>query len=428
MATMLRRVVYITRRYGVTPTRLDGAIQLFLQILERFQCPASFPITAILLERYKDWINPYLSQNLELAVHGYAHIDYSKRDPSVLQEHLQYARQAFANAGLECAGFRSPYLKIPDGLYDVLAGMGFSYASNQSYLWDTILGDLPPLAFDTALSRVIRFYQPQLASERRSLPEMRGDIVEIPVSLPDDEILLDRWGLQNETEIGGIWCKILYRSHELGELLTLQLHPERIRRCEQALTGLLEAARALTPPVWLTRLSDVSAWWRSRSTVQVECTKMESNRWRVQIEGAPEAALMVRGAQVAERSTACSDGYHLDNAAVTVGEKGVECTVISPHRPIVGVSPACPPGLISLLRQEGYVWQSVTEEGDYSVYLDPSRVEIENERAVLAYLEQSKRPLVCIGHWPRGFRSAMCVTGDIDALTIWDFGSRLLGK
>jgi peptidoglycan/xylan/chitin deacetylase (PgdA/CDA1 family) len=420
--------MYIIQRYGVTPTRLDGAIRRFLQILDRFQCPGSFPITAVLLERYRGWINPYLTRNLEFAAHGYNHIDYSERDPSLLQEHLQHARRAFANAGMECAGFRSPYLKNPDGLYDVLAGMGFSYGSNQSHLWDTILDDFPLLASDTALSRVRKFYQPQLASERRSLPEMRGTIVEIPVSLPDDEILLDRWDLQDETQIGGIWRKILYRSHELGELFTLQLHPERIHRCEQALTGLLEAARALTPPVWLARLSDVSVWWRSRSSIHVECTKLESNRWRIQIEGAPEAALMVRGAQVVERSTACGDGYHFINAAMTSDGKGVECTVISNHRPIVGVSPACPPGLISLLRQEGFAWQSVTDAGDFSVYLEPSQVEIENEWAVLAHLEQNNRPLVRVGRWPRGFRSALCVTGDIDALTIWDFGSRLLGK
>jgi hypothetical protein len=32
-----------------------------------------------------------------------------------------------------------------------------------------------------------------------------------------------------------------------------------------------------------------------------------------------------------------------------------------------------------------------------------------------------------LGLWPAGARSALAVTGDIDALTLWDFGLRLLG-
>ena len=35
--------------------------------------------------------------------------------------------------------------------------------------------------------------------------------------------------------------------------------------------------------------------------------------------------------------------------------------------------------------------------------------------------------LVRFGVWPRGNRSALSVTGDIDALTIWDFAHRFRG-
>jgi hypothetical protein len=42
-------------------------------------------------------------------------------------------------------------------------------------------------------------------------------------------------------------------------------------------------------------------------------------------------------------------------------------------------------------------------------------------------IEESKRPLVRLGTWPDGARSALAVTGDIDALTIWDFAARFRG-
>ena len=83
--------------------------------------------------------------------------------------------------------------------------------------------------------------------------------------------------------------------------------------------------------------------------------------------------------------------------------------------------------MTGLLCEEGYAWQISTGAGDFAYYLDPSRVQVENKRAVLTYLEQDQHPLVRIARWPRDFQSAMCVTGDIDALTIWDFAARLLG-
>ena len=42
-------------------------------------------------------------------------------------------------------------------------------------------------------------------------------------------------------------------------------------------------------------------------------------------------------------------------------------------------------------------------------------------------IDESRRPLVRFGTWPRGAKSAFSVTGDIDALTIWDFVQRFRG-
>ncbi len=43
-------------------------------------------------------------------------------------------------------------------------------------------------------------------------------------------------------------------------------------------------------------------------------------------------------------------------------------------------------------------------------------------------IEASVGPLVRYWRWPGGAKSAMCVTGDLDALTLLDYASRLFAR
>jgi hypothetical protein len=47
-----------------------------------------------------------------------------------------------------------------------------------------------------------------------------------------------------------------------------------------------------------------------------------------------------------------------------------------------------------------------------------------DERPVLDEIEGGTFPLARPGRWPDGARSALSLTGNIDALTIWDYASR----
>jgi hypothetical protein len=84
--------------------------------------------------------------------------------------------------------------------------------------------------------------------------------------------------------------------------------------------------------------------------------------------------------------------------------------------------------LVSFLRQQGYIVQVNSDSRAYSIYLDWTDFAAKDERALLAEIEKSAAPLVRLGRWPNGARSALCVTGDIDALTLWDYGLRLFGE
>lgn len=49
-----------------------------------------------------------------------------------------------------------------------------------------------------------------------------------PVTLPDDETIMDRLNITEPQKINEIWKSLFEQSYGRGELFTLQLHPERI--------------------------------------------------------------------------------------------------------------------------------------------------------------------------------------------------------
>jgi len=44
---------------------------------------------------------------------------------------------------------------------------------------------------------------------------------------------------------------------------------------------------------------------------------------------------------------------------------------------------------------------------------------------LIEHIEASTGPLIRYWRWPEGARSPMCVTGDVDALTLLDYAARL---
>src|SRR5690606_30139176 len=89
---------------------------------------------------------------------------------------------------------------------------------------------------------------------------------------------------------------------------------------------------------------------------------------------------------------------------------------------------ASDPALASFLRQQGYIVEEAPDGEAHACYLDRPSFRQEDERPLLAQLEAGDFPLVRLGRWPDAARSALCITGDIDALTLWDYSLRFLGR
>jgi hypothetical protein len=261
--------------------------------------------------------------------------------------------------------------------------------------------------------RAIEFYEPWYADERPSLPKLGDQLVEVPVSLPDDEILLDRLGGEENGLVEHAWCRILAESHRRGELFTVQLHPERIAGCADGLSAVLAEARRFTPSIWMARLSEIAEWWRARAKASVEIKDVGGGKIHLAVAGPGGTSVLARAVQIDAPSVPWADGFQ------QVEETSF--TVCAPLRPFVGLSPTASTELASFLRQQGYIVEVSTESQRYSFYFDQTQFTAGQERSLLAEIEGTDRPLVRLGRWPGDARSALAITGDIDALTIWNY-------
>jgi hypothetical protein len=297
----------------------------------------------------------------------------------------------------------------------VLQQTGFTYDSSLSLSWEVLKNGETP-----AYRHALEFYGALPANQYPSLPSLEGNLVRVPYSLPDDEALVNRLFPGTFDQLGEPWLAILDRCHELGELFVLGLHPERIAQCAEALMAVLSHARQLVPAVWIARLDEVAAWWKARTEATVKITDVATGRYRINVTGPNGTTILARGLEVEAPGASWSNGYQrVDGTAVTVR---------SHSRPFVGLSPRADPRLGSFVQQQGYLVETSERSEDYGCYLAQAHFAPEDQRGLLARIEDTARSIVRLGRWPDGARSSLAITGDIDALTIWDYGLRLFGR
>jgi hypothetical protein len=411
---MLKRAGAITKRCGVSRSKMNLRLRQFARILDQFGCGAALPITASVLARSKKFVESYRTQNIEFAVHGYHHVDHTQLTLEAQLTFLEKARRLFEERGVTRNGFRCPYLRWDESTLAAVEQAGFLYDSSQALAWD--IGSEP--ATDSYL-RALEFYGAVSATQYPALPRFDNGLVRVPYCLPDDEALIDRFQLGAEP-MSKSWLTILDKTHALGELFTLGLHPERILVCQTALIETLSRARELSPGVWIARLDEIVRWWKAHSEAAVTITQKEENELFFSIEEPKGVTVLARGVEVMAPSERWGAGY-----------QRVQTTRFSlraPRRPFIGVSPSSSPYLVSFLRQQGYILEEATNPHTHTFYLDRPLFAHEDERALLAKIEQGDFPLLRLGRWPNGFQSSLCITGDIDALTVWDYGLRFLGR
>ncbi|MBL8055048.1 MAG: polysaccharide deacetylase family protein [Anaerolineales bacterium] len=413
--TLARRGVSLVSRYGLTAARLDGELRRLADLTEQYGCRATLPITTVVLRRHAALIRAYAARGVEFAMHGYQHVDHSQLDEAAQTAQLGAARRVFEQAGLPLRGFRAPYLRNNAATLAVLRGLGLTYDASPAHAWEVLDGPETP-----AYRHVKEFFHARSAERYPVVPHVADGLVRLPYSLPDDESLVERLALTGAAPMRRLWLAILQRAYALGELFVIGLHPERTTLCFEALRAVLGEARGLQPAVWIARLDEIADWWRARAAAVVTLTAAGEGAYRVTASGPAGLTVLTRAVELQTEAAEWADGWR--RAA------GLSFELRAARRPCLGAAPQTAPALLDFLRQQGYVVEVAAERERYGLYLDRPSFSAEAQRPLLAEIEAAAVPLVRLGRWPAGARSALAVTGDIDALTVWDYGLRLIER
>jgi peptidoglycan/xylan/chitin deacetylase (PgdA/CDA1 family) len=413
MAYIAARGRRILGRYGLTSSKAQKRLLDCVDSLGTYGCFPTFPTPGRVLRRSPEFFRELQRAGSELAVHGYDHVDF--RALTVADARAQFTRaiEAFRTAGIDFTGFRCPYLSFTDELLEAVPMEALQYSSNNAILWGARADEIT--TGGNGLLRGLReLYRAESSDATVAVPKFRGELLEIPASLPDDLQLYDALAL-GEEDVRSSWIDVLNQTHERGELFTALFHPEAFAEIRVPLEGLLREARAATPAVWVARLGEINEWWREKAGFSAPLGPGSIN-----FDCSDRATILVRDFEANGATRPWHSRYRvLEGRSVKFGDDF--------SYPVVGVSPELPSEVGGFLRDQGYLLYEGENRTRCTVLIEPSTVKaFANEVELIDYIESSQGPLVRFSRWPNEARSALSVTGDLDALSLVDYGFRLL--
>ena len=180
----------------------------------------------------------------------------------------------------------------------------------------------------------------------------------------------------------------------------------------------MREAQGLEPSVWITQLRDVNQWWREKSGFTVDSTD-NGTGLHITFHCSERGTVLVRHLDIREATQSWYGSYRVLQGRTLQ---------LSPHeRPFVGVPAETPSTLVAFLQEQGYIVKTGAEASRCAIYLSPATLAaLHNQFELLDFIETSPAPLVRFWRWPSGARSAFCVTGDLDALSLTDYAARVL--
>jgi peptidoglycan/xylan/chitin deacetylase (PgdA/CDA1 family) len=408
------RVGTIVSRFALDPGRMERYLKHYVGITDRYGIRPTLPITASVLARHPASIAPFVERGVEFAIHGLVHNDHAVVGPADQRTSLAEAMRVFAAAQVPFHGFRSPYLRANAGTEEAARSLGLLYQSNQAVAFDVLPAAVTSGPLDADYGRALALYGALDATDVAVRPHDRSGLIDIPVAVPDDEIFVDRLRLGPEAQASA-WLAILDTTQAHGDLFTVQLHPERIFDCAFALEAVLREARRSRPQVWMASLQEIARWWLRRGQARLGVRELGEDRFQVSLNGPTEATLLARGLD----RPGMTRWHGLD---AVVAERDFE--VRARRKPVVGVSLRTPEAVLDFLREEGFPAERSDDPSHVGAHVDVG-TETWSEPALVKEIEATPGPLVRLSRWPAEARSALAVTGDIDAMTLQDFAFRL---
>jgi len=400
------RLIHIAQRYGSNARQFSATLTELITLTARYHCTPTIPVTAMILKRHADLFRSIRKMNVELGIHGLRHIDYSHVGISTLNQHLQEAVMIFKEEQIPGTGFRFPYLRQDDARIRELTGFHFQWDSSKAVVFDVLEDNRFPADKWQVYQRFLEMYQPLKQNEETGLPFFIDNMVEIPVALPDDDILVDQLGIRNQDDIFAVWSAMLDMTIQASGCLVLQVHPERFHLYKNALENLLR--KASSENIWIASLGSIADWWRKKwqGNGIVTIQKLDRNRFRMQYpeEDGMVCMLMKKGRMV---------------------RKGRNITVECSRKPVVGLAPDTSGQIRSFLQTNGYFWENSDDANACTLYI-PARYDRKEDWQfrLRNALNTSEMPLLGYARWPDNRPACLAVSGDIDCVTYWDFFTR----
>jgi hypothetical protein len=410
-----KRAIALLGRYGLTSSAAMQRIESCAATLADYGCPPTLPTPGRVVQRYPGFLRRLQNMGAEIAVHGYDHVELAAYPPAEARQQLLRAVEVFGRQGIEVFGFRCPYLSWSEELIAELPKGMFGYSSNVAIRWDVTPATG---ARDTAVGSEVlhRLYKPASALDTVCVPWTRPNLVEIPVCVPDDLELHDSLQLGPEG-IAQAWIQILHQTFQRGELFDLLFHPELAERHREPFIAVLQEAKSLHPSVWMATLREISDWWQEKSSFDV-ATSHTPTGLHISFNCSERATVLVRGLDGCHSEDAWDGAYYrLRTRALRVPAE---------PRPFVGLSEHVPERTVSFLREQGYILDTGNTAKTCVTYIDAAILaRVPNLVELVNHIEASSGPLVRYWRWPNGTKSAMCISGDLDAITLLDYASRL---
>lgn len=415
---LAKRLPTIVKRFGITDSKIDRCLNSFVDTAVEYGTRPTLAITANLLDRYPSLVQRLRDRGVEFAIHGLVHTDYSQLSFKEHLEHIAKAMEIFDRYDIEYGGFRCPYLRSSQYTLDAVKELGFSWESSDVIAWDIIDPKAITSSASLAYDKLLSLYSAKSSATNFSVPKLVDGVVEIPVSIPDDEAILDRLGLRGAPEITRLWRAILNASYQRGDIFTVQLHHERVPFLAPALESVLSKASSLSPKVWLASLGEVASWYKRRESFKFELAKIDKGLYQVDVRADDDATVLVKNVSV--------DGLAHDWHGAYQLVKDRNFKIAAPKRPVIGVENKFDETFAELLKSEGFVVERTENPASCALYLASSDLkDIRDEVSLISSIEGSGAPLLRFWRWPNAARSAISVTGDIDSITLIDFARRV---
>jgi hypothetical protein len=408
-------------RFDLSGRKMRRAIQGIAGLGRRFGYSPALIVPAIVLHRHRHILNDGSCQDLELAIHGYTHKNMRPLSLEAQVQEVRKARQIFDQLGVKARGFRAPYLSCNTYTERVVSYCGLAWNSDTAFMANGILHSHMGRPRRLVGRAVQQLYMPDDAADRLLAPWILEKTVCIPILLPDDEILVDRLGIDQPDAVADIWLKMLQWVRARGGLFVLQLHPERFSICSKAMELLLEQTSIPGSGTWMAAMGQIADWWMTRDSFKFVISPADSGAFDVLVKGPPNATIVGLNLP-SDLGKPFFGGYRQIKARqfrVTTDGK----------IPCVGIHPDAPTALAKFIHNAGFASEVSDVDKGYAMYFGSGQAfRPSDEIRVINQIESAGRPVLRCWPWPNGYKSAFATTHDLDSVTLTDFLYRLLGK